>query len=64
MNQSDVAIFVTADAVFPVPPPMSQQRGRALTELSRDDTLFTCARFNAIVSGFGPDLSNHQRQDR
>jgi hypothetical protein len=34
----------------------------SLAYLSRDDALFTCARINAMVCGFGPSLSNHERQ--
>lgn len=36
----------------------------ALAELSRDDTLFFCARINGIVSGFSPNRSIVARQQR
>jgi hypothetical protein len=64
MNESDIAVFVTVDAVFPALTADETSMRSALALLSRDDALFTCARLNAIVSGFGPDRSVHQRQDQ
>jgi len=63
MNDSDVAVFVTVDAVFVDTSVNEGVMLAAVKTLSRDDALFTCARINAIVSGFGPGRSNYQRQD-
>ncbi len=64
MNESDIAVFVTVDAMFPAATADEAGMRSALSRLSRDDALFTCARLNAIVSGFGPDRSVHQRQNQ
>jgi hypothetical protein len=64
MNESDIAVFVTVDAMFPAATADEACMRSALSRLSRDDALFTCARLNAIVSGFGPDRSVHQRQNQ
>ena len=64
INGLDIATLVTADAVFPGTPADETALHEALAQLSRDDALFTCARLNAIVSGYGPERSLHQRQDQ
>jgi hypothetical protein len=62
VNESDIAITVTVDAVFPDTRADESAMRAALTPLSRDDALFTCARINAVVSGFSPGRTVHQRQ--
>jgi hypothetical protein len=62
MNVSDVAVFVTVDALFPGATADENMLRETLRALSRDDALFTCARINAVVSGFGPGRSVHARQ--
>ena len=57
-----LALLVTVEAVFPGVTASEESMREALASLSRDDALFTCARINAMVSGFGPSLSNHERQ--
>jgi hypothetical protein len=64
MNESDIATIVTVDALFPEAAVDEAAMREGLSHLSRDDALFTCARFNAIVSGFGPNRPVHQRQDQ
>src|ERR1700678_1786612 len=58
-----LALLVTVDAIFTGVTASEESMRAALTTLSRDDALFTCARINAMVSGFGPAISNHQRQN-
>lgn len=62
MNKSDIGVYVTVDAVFPAETPNAIAMCAAIAQLSRDDALFTCARINAIVSGFGPQRDNRERQ--
>lgn len=60
--ESDIAVYVTVDALFPGQADTEAALLAALEPLSRDDTLFTCARINALVSGFAPERSLHERQ--
>ena len=60
--ESDIAVYVTVDALFPGQADTEAALMAALAPLSRDDTLFTCARINAVVSGFAPERSLHERQ--
>jgi hypothetical protein len=62
MNEFDMVVFVNVGAIFPGTVADEESMQAALAQLSRDDALFTCARLNAIVSGFGPDRSVYQRQ--
>jgi hypothetical protein len=62
MQESDIAVTVTVDAVFPGTRADESTMREALASLSRDDALFTCARINAVVSGFSPGRTLHQRQ--
>ena len=62
MNFSDIAVFVTVDTLFPGATADESALRAALQSLSRDDALFTCARINAIVSGFAPQRSQYERQ--
>jgi hypothetical protein len=64
VSESDIAIFVTVDAVFPGTTADEPTMLATLAKLSRDDALFTCARINAVVSGFAPghSRSHHERQ--
>lgn len=63
MNVGDLAVLVIVGAIFPGTEATEAEMRVALAELSRDDALFTCARVNAMVSGFGPNLTHHQRQE-
>jgi len=63
MNDSDVALLVTASALFPGTPADESALLTQLTQLSRDDALCICAKLNAIVSGFAPARSLYERQD-
>lgn len=58
-----LALLVPVGEIFTGVTASEESMREALTTLSRDDALFTCARINAMVSGFGPGLSNHQRQN-
>jgi hypothetical protein len=58
-----LALLVSVDALFTGATASEESMHAALATLSRDDALFTCARINAMISGFGPALSNHQRQN-
>lgn len=58
-----LALIVSVDAIFTGTTASEESMSAALKTLTRDDALFTCARINAMVSGFGPDLSNHHRQN-
>ena len=62
MTEFDIAVFATVGAVFPGAVANEESMQAALTPLSRDDALFTCARLNAIVSGFGLERTTHMRQ--
>jgi len=63
VNDSDVALLVTASALFPGTPADESALLTQLTQLSRDDALCICAKLNAIVSGFAPGRSLYERQD-
>lgn len=63
LDQSDVGVFVPLDAVFPDLAPTERTLISVLETLSRDDTLFMCARVNIIVSGFG-DFEHKSRQEQ
>lgn len=63
MSDSDVAVLVTASAVFPGTAADESALLTQLTQLSRDDALCICAKLNAIVSGFAPGRSLYQRQN-
>ena len=62
MIETDIAVYVTVDALFPGESATEAALLAALQQLSRDDALFTCARLNAVVSGFAPGRSVHARQ--
>lgn len=64
MNESDIVLFVTVDGVFPEVTATEAALQEALAGLSRDETLIVCAHLSAIVAGFGPELSLHERQKR
>jgi hypothetical protein len=58
-----VGVFVPPGAVFPGLEPTERALMAILETLSRDDTLFMCARINIIVSGFG-DFEVKSRQEQ
>ena len=60
---TDIAMFVSPDAVFPGLEDTEDKLVDILSELSRDDVLFVCARINTIVCGFGdPDIKGRQER--
>ena len=59
----EVGLFVPLDEVFPGVRGTQRELMQLLATLSRDDTLFHCARINTIVSGFG-DFDNVPRQQQ
>src|SRR6266478_5330176 len=62
MQESDIAVTVTVDAVYPGVGADEPTLLATLAELSRDDALFYCGRLNTLISGFGPHRNNHERQ--
>jgi hypothetical protein len=60
---TEVGLFVPADAVFPGTESSERSLIDVLSTLSRDDTLFFCARVNTLVSGPG-DFDFKGRQQR
>ena len=63
-HHTEVDMFLDVGAVFPGVEASEDSMGAALALLSRDDTLFMCARINALVSGYSPRLSAAERQRR
>jgi hypothetical protein len=59
----EVGVYVPVDEVFPGTTGTQRELVAVLATLSRDDTLFQCARVNTIVSGFG-DFENVPRQQQ
>ena len=59
----EIGLFVPVDEVFPDMKGTQRELMQLLAMLSRDDTLFQCARINTIVSGFG-DFDNVPRQQQ
>lgn len=59
----EVGLFVPVGEVFPGMKGTQRELMQLLAMLSRDDTLFQCARINTIVSGFG-DFDNVPRQQQ
>ena len=59
----EVGLFVPVNEVFPGTKGTKRELVQLLATLSRDDTLFQCARTNTIVSGFG-DFENVPRQQQ
>jgi hypothetical protein len=49
----EVGLFVPGNDMFPDTKGTPRELLQALSTLSRDDTLFQCARTNTIVTGFG-----------
>src|ERR1700728_2971569 len=62
MYEDDISVLVTVEALFPGASASEAAMLDTLKGLSRDDALFTCARINAVVSGFGPEKRHSQRQ--
>lgn len=59
---NEVGLFVPPEAVFPGTPATTEALIEVLGTLSRDDTLFHCARTNTIVSGHtGLDVKERQQ---
>ena len=61
VETSDLAVFMPVEAVWPDLHSDEATLLDLLCGLSRDDTLFTCARVNTIVTGAGGSTS-YQRQ--
>lgn len=61
-QESEIAVTVTVEALFPGVNADEAALRAALAELSRDDALFFCGRLNALVSGFGPQRTDAERQ--
>jgi len=62
-SAGEVELFVPVDEVFPGTKGTPRELVQLLATLSRDDTLFQCARTNTIVSGFG-DFESVPRQQQ
>lgn len=62
MQESDIAVTVTVEALFPGVVADEAALLAALAELSRDDALFFCGRLNALIAGFGPHRNDVERQ--
>lgn len=62
-SASEVELFVPVDEVFPGTEPNERTLVQVLVTLSRDDTLFQCARINTLISGFG-DFDTKPRQQQ
>ena len=60
---AEVGLFVPPDAVFPGTEATEQALIEVISALSRDDTLFFCARTNTLISGPG-DFDVKGRQQR
>jgi hypothetical protein len=60
---SEVGLFVPVEEVFPGTEANERTLVQLLATLSRDDTLFQCARINTLISGFG-DFDDRPRQQR
>lgn len=60
---SEVGVFVTPEVIFPGTKATEQSLLEVLSNLSRDDTLFHCARINTFVSGPG-DFDFKDRQQK
>ncbi|MDP9007496.1 MAG: hypothetical protein M3N91_02110 [Pseudomonadota bacterium] len=58
----DMSVTVEAASVFPGLVASDASMKVALSDLSRNDALFFCARINTIVSGFGGSISRLDRQ--
>jgi hypothetical protein len=58
----DLSVTVEAASAFPGVVASDESMRSALTELSRNDALFICARINTIVSGFDGTMSRLDRQ--
>ncbi len=59
----EIGVYVPVDEVFPGTAGTQRELVQILATLSRDDTLFQCARINTIVSGFG-NSENVPRQQQ
>lgn len=60
---SDIAVFVPIEAIWPELRSDEATLLGLLGSLSRDDTLFWCARVNTIVTGHGtPDVKARQQK--
>lgn len=62
-SAKEVGLFVPVEEVFPDTETSERALVQVLATLSRDDTLFQCARINTLVSGFG-DFDNKPRQEQ
>lgn len=62
LDVTDLVALVTIQSLEPDVEPNEANIRLALTQLSRDDALFFCARINAIVTGFGAEENHLQRQ--
>jgi hypothetical protein len=63
MNQAtNITVTLDVGAAFPGVMATAEAMLETLSELSRNDALFFCARLNAIVSGFGGTMSRLDRQ--
>jgi hypothetical protein len=57
-------LYVDVDSVFPGTPTTPESLHKVIATLSRDDTLFYCARINIQVSGHSLSLGQMARQQR
>jgi len=60
----EIDMFVDVDSVFPGTPTTAESLHDVIATLSRDDTLFYCARVNIQVSGHSLVLRPMERQQR
>ena len=60
----EIGVYVPVDEVFPGTAGTQRELVQILATLSRDDTLFQCARINTIVSGFGTPRMSHASSRR
>jgi hypothetical protein len=58
----EIGTFVPVEVIYPDLRPNVETLLTLLRRLSRDDTLFICARVNTFVCGVGSDLTNGQQR--
>jgi hypothetical protein len=61
---SEIGVFLNIGAIAPDTAADRDNIIRLLSQIRRDDALLACTRLNALVNGFGPQLSPFDRQAR
>jgi hypothetical protein len=61
---SEIGVFLNIGAIAPDVTADRNSIIRLLSPISCDDALLACTRLNALINGFGPQLSPFDRQAR